>query len=158
VLVAGGLEFTTIVAGSIHACALTAQGPAYCWGEGGKGELGDGNSTDALAPVPVSGGLAFTSIATGMESSCGVTTGGAAYCWGDNFSGQLGTGTTGGASPVPLVVSGGLTFRGLAVLHSGFGAACGVTTTNAAYCWGEPYALGSESAQASPVPVLVERQ
>lgn len=156
--VAGGLELTTIAAAAIHACALTAQGAAYCWGAGSKGELGDGDTAEVLAPVAVSGGLTFASIAAGIESSCGIITSGSAYCWGDNFSGQLGTGTTGGSSPVPVAVSGGLTFRGLGVLHAGFGGACGVTTANGAYCWGAPRALGTSSTQASPVPVLVARQ
>ena len=41
-------------------CGLTSAGAAFCWGENGYGQLGDGTSgTDRLTPTAVSGGLKF---------------------------------------------------------------------------------------------------
>ena len=61
---------------------------------------------------------------------------GAAYCWGHDFYGVLGIGGTGDWGqrvPSPTAVLGGHTFRSL---EAGGHATCGVTTANAAYCWG----------------------
>jgi hypothetical protein len=48
--ITGGLLFKDLRAGDGHACGISSDGAAYCWGNGDRGELGDG-STDAV-PVP----------------------------------------------------------------------------------------------------------
>jgi alpha-tubulin suppressor-like RCC1 family protein len=103
--VAGGLAFTSVSGGFDHACGLTPQGAAFCWGRNDAGQLGTGTSADSYAPVPVVGGLAFSSLSAGGNSSCGLTTGRLAYCWGGNAFGQLGNGST-GSSAVPVKVAG----------------------------------------------------
>jgi len=55
VLVTGGLHFTLLTAGDQHACGLTTDGVAYCWGANGAGQLGDGTTTGRAAPVRVAG-------------------------------------------------------------------------------------------------------
>jgi alpha-tubulin suppressor-like RCC1 family protein len=45
-----GVTFLKISAGFSHTCAVTAIGSAYCWGQNGVGELGDG--TTQLRNVP----------------------------------------------------------------------------------------------------------
>ncbi len=61
VAVSGGLSFASLSAASAHVCGLTTSGAAYCWGwNGGKGQLGNGTTTDATTPVAVAGGLTFT--------------------------------------------------------------------------------------------------
>ena len=42
--VAGGLPLTWVTAGVMHTCALTDAGQAYCWGNDGWGQLGNGDS------------------------------------------------------------------------------------------------------------------
>src|SRR5438105_582216 len=74
----------------------------------------------------------WATVSAGGFFACGATTAGAAYCWGANVLGQLGNGTT-IASPVPVVVSGGLNF---VAVNAGYYQTCGVTTDGAAYCWG----------------------
>ena len=58
----------------------------------------------------VLGGLTFARLSAGESHSLGVTASGVAYAWGINLWGALGDGTTTPGS-VPVVVSGGLTFR-----------------------------------------------
>jgi Regulator of Chromosome Condensation (RCC1) repeat protein/regulator of chromosome condensation (RCC1) repeat-containing protein len=40
-----------LVAGDFHTCALAADGRVACWGEGARGQLGDGRKADSAAPV-----------------------------------------------------------------------------------------------------------
>jgi alpha-tubulin suppressor-like RCC1 family protein len=58
--VAGGLTFRTIAAGNGHSCGTTTDGQAWCWGNHGSGQLGDGSpipadkfGADARTPVRV---------------------------------------------------------------------------------------------------------
>jgi alpha-tubulin suppressor-like RCC1 family protein len=93
---------------------------------------------------------------------CGVTTTGDAYCWGGNSKGQLGAATGsacsfGGPQPcstVPVLVSGGHTWRALTV---GLEFSCGITTSDTVYCWGANTfgQLGNGTTTDSPVPVQV---
>lgn len=77
--VAGGLRFTSVNAGLIHTCGLTAAGAAYCWGHNGAGEIGDGTTTDRATPTQVAGGLVFAVLSTdASDDTCGLTTAGAA--------------------------------------------------------------------------------
>src|SRR5690606_29549491 len=50
----GGVSgFTAVATGASFSCAVANTGAAYCWGEGGGGQLGDGNGTDSTLPVLV---------------------------------------------------------------------------------------------------------
>ena len=49
-----GVSFQSIAAGSVHTCALTAGGQAYCWGQGSSGQLGNNSTADSLTPLAVS--------------------------------------------------------------------------------------------------------
>ncbi|HEX6940942.1 MAG TPA: hypothetical protein VF158_16105 [Longimicrobiales bacterium] len=48
-----GVTLSGVVAGSEHTCALSAAGPAYCWGTDLNGQLGDGRTIDSNVPVIV---------------------------------------------------------------------------------------------------------
>jgi alpha-tubulin suppressor-like RCC1 family protein len=143
--VAGGHTFASVSAGSVHSCGVTTAGAAYCWGEGYYGELGVGSPAITTTPRAVVGGLTFAAVSAGVNHSCGVTMTGAAYCWGMNTYGELGAGTSTGpeqcqhggsyaCSTIPVAVAGGLTFG---QVGAGAQAACGLTSSGIAYCWGD---------------------
>ena len=94
--------------------------------------------------------LVLTTITAGYFHSCGLAPGGAAWCWGTNGSGQLGA-AVGPHSPVPVLVSGGLSF---ATLAAGRTHTCGLTQGGIAYCWGDN-SLGAGATLSSPVPLAV---
>lgn len=103
-----------------HACGLTPDGTAWCWGYSAFGQLGaPGDETCETGafgaprsvpcstdPVEVSTDLAFRSIATGAFHTCGIARDGRVWCWGDNRDGELGDGTT-DSSVEPVLVGGG---------------------------------------------------
>jgi alpha-tubulin suppressor-like RCC1 family protein len=91
--VAGGLEFKQIDTGTRHACGLTLDGAAYCWGNNASSELGTGSSGGrASTPQRVVGSLTFESISAD-DVTCGVSVNKNMYCWGITAAGMLGDGT-----------------------------------------------------------------
>lgn len=86
--------FVALSVGGGHACALTADATAYCWGGNGFGQLGDSSTTNRNAPTKVAGDRRFTQISAGLVHTCGITTAGAVACWGRNQAGELGEPTT----------------------------------------------------------------
>src|SRR5439155_1223437 len=111
----------------------TAAGAAYCWGDNGFGQLGDGTTTSQSSPVLVQApaGVSFAAVTGGVAHTCGVTAAGIAYCWGRNLEGQLGDGTTTNRlTPVRVVQPAGASRaaaragRVLRSRGSGWGAGC----------------------------------
>ncbi len=101
---------TQVVSGQNFACALLADRSVRCWGDNGRGQLGDGSITQAAAPVTVqvSGGAPLGDVlglAASGSQAC-VVRGSAprVMCWGANALGQLGDGTTTDRSVATAVV------------------------------------------------------
>jgi alpha-tubulin suppressor-like RCC1 family protein len=132
VAVAGGRTWAQLEVGALHACGVTTDREAFCWGYGDFGQLGDSTSASSAAPVAVHGGFRWASVDAGTSHSCGVTRGGAAMCWGDDLYGDLGNGAE-GWSPSPVLVAGG---RSWISVSAGSQFSCGITSDGAAMCWG----------------------
>lgn len=146
---------TTIAAGGLHTCALTATKTLQCWGYDGYGELGDGTTTNSSTPVSVTG-LTDEPIAItgGIYHTCIATTAGGAECWGYNAKGQLGDGTrTSSTRPVHVVGIDGAVVG----ISAGFDHTCARTSSGGAWCWGDNTAaqLGDGTEMYSFVPVQV---
>jgi alpha-tubulin suppressor-like RCC1 family protein/uncharacterized protein YjdB len=150
------VAFSSVGAGDLFSCLVTASSALYCWGNNDAGQLGTGLASGSLTPVAVPGSLVFAAVTTGYAHACATTSDGTAYCWGDNTTGELGNGTT-TRSTTPVAVAGGLHFVSLS---AGFAHTCGVTAAGVVYCWGDNQfgqlgVLGIASHSSTPVALAV---
>jgi hypothetical protein len=157
-----GTRFAEVDAGVFHTCALTAEGAAYCWGDGRGGGLGTGDTLDRAVPVPVDvsglpAGTRFASISAGRAETCALTPDGTAICWGGCKEEREGHAPACLAPrPVPAPPGGGeWRFRTVSV---GTGFVCGVTLAGALYCWGRNHkgqcGVGAASFETSFPPAV----
>lgn len=79
----GLAEIIHVAAGPKHLCAASRQGQVHCWGEGWRGQLGDGaESHGQPRPVALPGPAARLFAAE--ELSCAQLTDGRVLCWGNH--------------------------------------------------------------------------
>jgi alpha-tubulin suppressor-like RCC1 family protein len=53
--VVGHHLFVQVSVGGLHACGVTANGTAYCWGDNRFGQLGDNSTSNRYSPTEVTG-------------------------------------------------------------------------------------------------------
>ena len=126
-------DVVEVSAGRWYACARHQFGAVSCWGAGGSGQLGTGNTTSTNAPVDVNGVTDALQLATGLQHTCALRSGGAVWCWGGNQDGQLGNGTT-TDSLMPVQVVGLVPVN---TITAGSVFTCARSATGPAFCWGE---------------------
>lgn len=152
-----GGDVAQVTAGSTQTCALLTTGAIRCWGGGGYGALGYGNTDDigddetpaSAGNVPI--GATVSAVSSGSGITCAVLEGGDLLCWGADLEGQLGRGDL---DPYPdndddLLLSRfgddetpdtlhpivvGDTVESVAI---GGWHTCVVTTSAAVRCWGD---------------------
>ncbi|MEZ4461668.1 MAG: hypothetical protein R3E66_18480 [bacterium] len=130
-----------VASGTVHTCALTQDGTAYCWGAGGNLQLGNGARDNVATPVLVQTDLKFTALALGSTFSCGLAEQ-QLFCWGE---------LVGESSEFPVLVDEGPYERIEATDDHG----CGMRTDSTVRCWGENGfgQLGDGTTNDSPTPV-----
>jgi alpha-tubulin suppressor-like RCC1 family protein len=119
-----------------HMCAVVSTRAGFCWGRNDYGQAGSTNR-NAGGVTPAQLTRAWRSLSVGRITTCGVDTIGSGLCWGANQHGEIGnpgvlTSPTAGNSG-PTLVLAPAQFRSIA---AGWLHACGIATTNVAYCWG----------------------
>jgi alpha-tubulin suppressor-like RCC1 family protein len=97
-LVSGGHSFDHFGLGDDFACAVTTSGALYCWGRNRSGQLGVGQSFNALSqaaePMRLGTDFDWVQVSAGGQSACALREDGSLWCWGRNDRGQLGLGDT----------------------------------------------------------------
>ncbi|MEI9937355.1 MAG: MopE-related protein [Pseudomonadota bacterium] len=78
---AGCETMTAIVAGVLHACALSSSGGVYCWGSNAGGGLGSPELSNSTLPVAVPGISGATGLVGSGYSTCALDKE-FATCWG----------------------------------------------------------------------------
>jgi alpha-tubulin suppressor-like RCC1 family protein len=124
--------------GGWHTCAyVTASALLKCWGNNGRGQVGDGTTIHRTTPTTIAVGGAVGLLALGkFDLTCAYVTAGsgALKCWGNNGDGQVGDGTTiNRYTPTTINVGGSV-----GLLAIGFDHTCAyVTAGNGTLkCWG----------------------
>ncbi len=124
-----------VSAGTVHTCALKAEGSVWCWGGNGAGQLGQGDTTSRTTPTRVALPQGATMVQSRQSFSCAVLRDASLWCWGANFEGQLGLddglSTSDHLSPGPVVGN-----ASWAAVTTGQGHACGLQTDGSLWCWG----------------------
>lgn len=100
VTVAGTQNFTKVVSGVNHTCALHSTGTINCFGDNTYGQLGDntivsqiGTSNTVIAVTGTAPLSNIRDITAGRYHTCAVDNSNIMYCWGRNDFGQLGNNT-----------------------------------------------------------------
>ena len=129
-------------------CGLREGGSAWCWGYGGGGEIGNGDTVLRNVPTRVilsddTNSAGFTAIDAGQSMNCGIAGDGGLWCWGYDQAGALGASPSAGSVVNKASrVGGGTSWKSVAV---GYLYACARTAAGAASCFGynDSYQLGN---------------
>ena len=137
-----------------HGLAVRSDGTAWTWGFNREGELGDGTTTDRLAPVQVTGLTGVTQAAGGCTHSLALRSDGTVWAWGANGAGQLGRGTISADEVTPAPVSG---LAGVTTIAAGCGFSLALRSDGSVWAWGGNTVgqLGNGSTASSAVPVKI---
>ncbi len=124
-----------------HSCVSRQDSQVRCWGAGGQGRLGNGETGDVGLPVETTGISAADTVVTGGSHTCAVLNNGRLRCWGNNGQGQLGTGVilsnpTFDHQKSDVILQTGAPLQGVWEASLGSAFSCAVTRDNDAYCWG----------------------
>ncbi|GEM_PF-1179865 len=150
-----GKTITQVAAGGTHSLALASDGTMYAWGDGSKGQLGNGTNTNSSIPVvvdasdPSIAGKTVTQISSGMYSSFALASDGTMYIWGENNSNSpVAVPTTGTPMDGKRIVQ---------VIHN-LAHLLALADDGTMYAWGENSSgqLGNGTNTNSNVPVAVK--
>ncbi|MCE9611554.1 MAG: cadherin-like beta sandwich domain-containing protein [Chthoniobacter sp.] len=156
-----GKTVIAVAAGGGHSLALCSDGTVAAWGWNVNGELGNGNTTDSLAPVTVPTGKTVIAIAAGYHHSLALYSDGTIGGWGANGGGQLGNNSTADSSvPVAVTQGGILAGKTVTAVAAGTSQSLALCSDGTLAAWGyNGYGqLGDNSNWTdSSVPVAVVR-
>ncbi len=148
--------------GGVHSLGLRSNGGVseLCgWGFNLQGQLGLGNTTDALEPTivapPTTGAINWKSVSAGFQFSTAIAQNGTAWTWGFNGNGQLGQGDTQDRN-VPTQLG---TLVNWNQITAGSSFAYGTLTDATSFSWGfnglGVLSIGTTQSQNIPYPLTV---
>ena len=77
-------NFNSLAISNATVCGTTTDAKAYCWGDGSKGALGNGNTSNYFVPTQVQTDKKLIQISGKMDSFFGLDELGSLYYWGTN--------------------------------------------------------------------------
>ena len=137
-----GRTAVAVSAGSFHTCAILDNGDLKCWGDDGKGQLGDGGSnTNTNVPsstaIDLGTGRTAVAVSAGYQHTCAILDNGDVKCWGYDFYGQLGDGGSNTATNAPSSTAINLgTGRTAVSVSAGNEHTCAILDNGDLKCWG----------------------
>jgi alpha-tubulin suppressor-like RCC1 family protein len=153
-------QATKLATGDNFSCALTRSNEVYCWGDNQYGTLGNGSTTDSLAPVKVMLPSDLTDprpidLAAGQNHVCALLSDKSVRCWGRGDDGRLGDGNLAAHNQLaPLAIAG---LSDVAFVAAGGRHSCAVTIAGERRCWGANNVgqLGLGNFNSTGTPQLV---
>ncbi|WP_445341963.1 RCC1 domain-containing protein [Bifidobacterium sp. ESL0827] len=151
-----GKIFIAVSAGDAYSMALASDGTVYTWGSNGKGQLGNGTTTDSAVPVKANLNATITAISAGRSYAMALASDGTVYTWGNNEQGQLGIGSSDKnphSSPAKVP-----TLSGITAIGAGFTTGTALDSQGHAWAWGENSKgqLGNGTLDGNPTPTRVQ--
>jgi alpha-tubulin suppressor-like RCC1 family protein len=136
-------------------CACKSDGSLWCWGDNGKGQLGNGTTDRSLLPIAVPGIGRVIDVVVLQRTTCALAADGAVWCWGSNMQGLLGNGSTVDSSSPVRVTGLGTSVAQISGGQYGNGHICARKGDGTAWCWGSgSYGeLGNGAQAQSLTPV-----
>jgi alpha-tubulin suppressor-like RCC1 family protein len=149
--VGGGDDWIGVDTGNGHgvgSCAIHRLGTLHCWGLGGNGQLGVGDSEGRDVPTEVPEPGPWTTVTCGGYAMCGLVRGGAIYCWGGNGSNSIGFESPDPTRPQPFPTARRFHSISMHDRHT-----CAISIEDELYCWGENSSgqLGHDGAEIAAV-------
>ena len=137
-----------VSSGGSHTCALKDNGTIFCWGEGGGGRLGNGDTAETSHPVGVLEAENSTDllsnivqISSGDSYACALSDLGKVWCWGNGDDGQLGNGLEEeiNSYPVQVIAEENSTeaLSDIVQIDSGANHVCALNKRGSVFCWGK---------------------
>lgn len=131
----GTADWVQVSSGYYHSCGVRNTGRLYCWGEGNRGQLGNGGTSPVAVPTQVAGNATdWRSVSAGSKWTCAIKTNGTLWCFGRDDFGQLGNGPGGGDVLTPVQIGSATDWKSVS---AGLGeTTCGRRANKRIYCWG----------------------
>jgi cysteine-rich repeat protein len=146
------LPVTSLVIGSVHACALFTNGSVKCWGGSQYGECGQGDNLTRgdeidemgshLATVNLGTGATVAALSASAWFTCALLKSGSVKCWGQNLEGTLGLGDLVNRGDKPGQMGDNLpaldlgTGKKATAISAGADHACAILDDGTVKCWG----------------------
>lgn len=155
-------DWAEILAGAGFSLAIKSDGTLWAWGLNETSQLGDGTTTNQLAPIQIGADTNWKSLGYSGFSAAAIKIDGTLWTWGLGAQGQLGNGSTSNASvPTQIGVDndwlsvgggGGYGFAGTTGDHY-----LALKQSNELYSWGvnQSGALGSNDSLNVNIPTTI---
>ena len=135
-----GRTAVAISAGYQHTCVILDNGSVSCWGSGGAGRLGNGDTGQRLIPTLTNSlgqGRTAVEISSGLDHTCVVLDNGSVSCWGSGTYGKLGVGgSSSNDEPSPQLIHSLGIDRTATKVSSGNHHTCALLDNGEVTCWG----------------------
>ncbi len=159
-IVNGLSKVKQISAGHGHSCAVIISnsndesGVVYCWGDNGRGQLGNESHIDSFDPVIVAGIDNAIEVNAADGFSCALLLNGEVYCWGSGGLGQMGNSSNNYRNEAPVKVD---SIENAIAISAQSDHTCALLYDKTISCWGrgEEGQLGNGNATNSTTPVVV---
>ena len=154
-------DVVAISAGGSHSLALKADGTVWAWGNNEYGQLGNGQTADALLPVQITGLTDVIEISAGESHSMARKADGTVWTWGRNDYGQLGDNTNNNSlTPVQVRGENGAGYLiGVKEIEAGIRYSMAILDDGTLMAWGDNnfYQLGDGTDESKNAPVKIRK-